>query len=116
MKKVLVYIIVFALFYGITACVAKAKTQEQLVQSTQGVEVNTETSKKITKSKNNKNPAKTKRKNRNKYIKTLKKVEKANNKKRIRNRNLDFLNEQLEIKKNKLEKLNSNVKKGENEK
>ncbi len=116
MKRYLIYVIVFALL-GSTCVFAKSKkSQEPKGQSTQGVEVDVETSQKIVKSKNDKNPARTKRKNRNKYVRYLKTVERQKNIKRIKERNLDFYNERLELKKNKLEELNSEVKKGENPK
>ena len=67
------------------------------------------------KSKEDKNPAKTKRKNRNKYLRYLNKTDRSKNRKRIKERDLDYLNKQLEIKKRKLEELNSQVKKGENQ-
>ena len=113
MKKVLVYGIVLALLGSACAFAKSKKAKEPEVTSTQGVEVDTATSQKIVKSKNDKNPAKTKRKNRNKYVKYLKKVDRQKNIKRIKERNLEFYNERLEIKKNKLEELNSEGKKGE---
>jgi len=113
MKKVLVYGIIFALLGSACALAKSKKEKEPEVKSTQGVEVDVQTSQKIVKSKNDKKPAKTKRKNRNKYAKYLKKVEGQKNKKRIKERDLKFYNERLELKKNKLEELNSEGKKGE---
>lgn len=113
MKKVLVYGIVFVLIASCCAFAKSKKAKETEVTSTQGVEVNAETSQKIVKSKNDKNPAKTKRKNRNKYVRYLKTVDRKKNSKRIKERNLEFYNERLELKKKKLEELNSEGKKGE---
>ncbi len=113
MKKVLVYGIVFALIGSACAFAKSKQAKEPEVTSTQGVEVDAQTSQKIVKSKNDKNPAKTKRKNRNKYVKYLKTVDRQKNIKRIKKRNLEFYNERLELKKNKLEELNSEGKKGE---
>ena len=115
MKRILIFSIVFALL-GLTCTFAKSKkVEEPQVQSTQGIEVDVATSNKIVKSKNDKHPAKTKRKNRNKYLRDIKKVDRAKNNKRIKERNLDYYNKQLEIKKQKLNELNSMVKKGENQ-
>lgn len=113
MKKVLVYSIIFALLGSACAFAKSKKTKESQVTSTQGVAVDTTTSQKIVKSKNNKNPAKTKCKNRNKYVKYLKTIEKQDNKKQIKERNLEFYKKRLELKNNKLEKLNLEGKKGE---
>lgn len=114
MKKVLVYGIVFVLMAS--CCVfAKSKKNKEVpeVASTQGVEIDATKSKKIIKSKNDKNPAKTKRKNRNKYVRYLKTVERQKNSKRIKERNLEFYNERLDLKKKKSEELNIEGKKGE---
>ena len=113
MKKVLVYGIVFVLMASCCAFAKSKKAKEPEVTSTQGVEVDVETSQKIVKSKNDKNPAKTKRKNRNKYVRYLKTDERQKNSKRIKERNLEFYNERLELKKKKLEELNTEGKKGE---
>ena len=113
MKKVLVYGIVFVLMASCGVFAKSKKAKEPEVTSTQGVEVDVETSQKIVKSKNDKNPAKTKRKNRNKYVRYLKTVERQKNSKRIKERNLEFYNERLELKKKKLEELNTEGKKGE---
>ena len=115
MKKVLALGIVFALI-GSTCVFAKSKKgNEPQVQSTQGLEVDAATSNKVVKSKNDKNLAKTKRKNRNKYLRSVNKVNRAEISKKNKERNLEFYNKQLEIKKNKLNELNSMVKKGENQ-
>ena len=116
MKKVLVYGIVFALIGSTCAFGKSKKTNEPQIQSTQGIEVNSAISEKITKSKNNKNPAKVQRKNRKKYLRYVNKVDSAGMKKIKKERDLEFLNNQLKIKKHKLEELNSEVKKGENQK
>lgn len=113
MKKVLVYGIIFALLGSVCTYAKSKQAKEPEVTSTQGVSVDAETSQKIVKSKNDKNPAKTKRKNRNKYAKFIKTVERQENIKRIKERNLKFYNERLELKKQKLEELNSQGKKGE---
>lgn len=115
MKKVLVLSIIFALIGSAGVFAKSRKTKEPQIQSTQGIEIDAETSDKVTKSKNDKHPAKTKRKNRNKYLRDIKKVDRAKNNKRIKERNLDYYNKQLEIKKQKLNELNSMVKKGENQ-
>lgn len=115
MKKFLL-ISVFIIFIGSICVYANdKKTQEQKVQSTQGIEIDNSTSQKVVKSKEDKNPAKTKRKNRNKYLRYLNKTDSSKNRKRIKERDLNFLNQQLEIKKRRLEELNSQVKKGENQ-
>lgn len=114
MKKVIVFCLLS--FFMTSVCLAgNINEKKTVVQSTEGIEIDSSTSKSIVKSKNDKNPAKTKRKNRNKYLKYIKKIDKSKNKTRIKERDLKYLNNQLEIKKKKLEELNSKVKKGENQ-
>lgn len=115
MRKLFVCGILIVLMGYCTVYTEAAEDKVPIVQSTQGIEVNNATSQKIVKSKNDKKPGKTKKKNRNKYLRYLKKTEKSKNKTRIKERDLEYLNNQLGIKKNKLEELNSKVKKGENQ-
>ena len=115
MKKFLLISVLIILIGSVCVYAKDKKAQEPKIQSTQGLEIDNSTSQKAVKSKEDKNPAKTKRKNRNKYLRSLNKTDRSQNRKRIEERDSNFLNQQLEIKKRKLEELNSQVKKGENQ-
>ena len=112
MKKFLVSII-FVMFFASGVCIAAdngqnaSKVKEPKVQSTEGVEVTLEDEKNMKSSaaKGDKKEANQKKKKRAKYLRNINKIEKQNNRKRIKNRDLEFYESRLEIKKNKLEKL-----------
>lgn len=114
MKKFLVSIIL-VMFFALGVCIAADNTQnttkvkEPKVQSTEGVDVTLEDEKNMKSSaaKGDKKEANQKKKKRAKYLRNINKIEKQNNRKRIKNRDLEFYESRLEIKKNKLEKLNT---------
>ena len=115
MKKLIVFSITTVLLISLGVC-AKTKNNEPKVKSTDGTEISADTAKKVTGSKNKDNAYKEHKKNRKQYLKYIKKVNNAKDKKHLKERYLEFYNERLEIKKQKLEELNSEVKKGENQK
>ena len=106
MKKLFVFSIFVALLISLGVC-AKTKNEKTEVKTTDGTVINTVTAKKISTSKNKDDSLKKHRKNRKQYLRYIKKIDKAKDRKHLKERNLEFYNERLEIKKHKLEKLNS---------
>lgn len=114
MKKLFAFSIIVVLLISLGVC-AKTKNEKAEVKSTDGTVINTVTAKKISASKNKDDSLKKHRKNRKQYLRYIKKINNAKDKKRLKERNLEFYNERLELKKHMLEQLNSEVKKGENQ-
>ena len=106
MKKLFVFSIFVALLISLGVC-AKTKNEKTEVKTTDGTVINTVTAKKISTSKNKDDSLKKHLKNRKQYLRYIKKIDKAKDRKHLKERNLEFYNERLEIKKHKLEKLNS---------
>ena len=108
MKKFFVLCIVSFLCFG---TLALAKTEE--VKSTQGVELDASISKTIKQQAKEDNKAyKKEKKAKKQYIKNVSNIKKMRERKRLQQRNLEFLNSRLNIKKQKLEELQK--EKGEN--
>lgn len=106
MKKLFVFSLFVALLISLGVC-AKTKNEKTEVKTTDGTVINTVTAKKISTSKNKDDSLKKHRKNRKQYLRYIKKIDKAKDRKHLKERNLEFYNERLEIKKHKLEELNS---------
>ena len=118
MKKVFVYCLVLTVFFVLSIC-ADAKNKEKIkAVSTQGIELEQSITKTVNKSsKQEKKELKTKNKNKKKYLKNVSQIKKMRNKKRIKERNLEFYNKRLNIKTNKLKEFEDSQieEKGENE-
>ena len=106
MKKLFVFSLFVALLISLGVC-AKTKNEKTEVKTTDGTVINTVTAKKISTSKNKDDSLKKHRKNRKQFLRYIKKIDKAKDRKHLKERNLEFYNERLEIKKHKLEELNS---------
>ncbi len=114
MKKFLVSIVLVIFTASLVAIAqdSEQQTTEKVktpkVQSTEGVETDENIDKAInSSSKSDKREDNQKKKKRAKYLRNINKIEVQNNKKRLKNRDLEFLESRLELKKNKLEKLNT---------
>ena len=115
MKKALVLSIVFLLLCCLGFCAKTKNSKVHNIKSTDGTEITEKSSRQISGLKNKDNSVKTHKKHRKEYQRYIKKINNATDKKRLKEQNLEFYNERLEIKKQKLEQLNSEVKKGENQ-
>ena len=107
MKKFFVYIISVVVVSMFSLSFAKEE-----VKSTEGLKLEQT----ISKTKGEEKNYKTKRKAKQKYLKNVSNINKMKNKKRIKERNLEFYNKRLELKKQRLEELSSetdSIKEGE---
>ena len=103
MKKVLVWSLILLIF---SANFVYAKKQKEEVTSTEGVELDATITKTLKqKSKEEAKAYKLQNKAKNKYIKNISKIKKLNNNKRLKERDLEFLNSRLHIKQQQLEEL-----------
>lgn len=112
MKKVFVLALLLVMSVSLNVYAQDENSKEIDVKSTQGIETNAQTAKKVEKMKFNSKPASQRQKIRNKYLKSVNKVEKSKFNKLKKETDLKFYNKRLEIKKQKLEELTSD----ENEK
>lgn len=83
--------------------------KEPKVQSTEGIEVTQTDAKNVTNAKTDDKEAKQRTKNRKKLLKNISKIEKFENKKRIKNRDKDFYVNRLNLKKQKLQELSAGL-------
>ena len=112
MKRFFVYGIIL-LFLGTFVACSFAKEQE--VNSTEGLVLEENVSKNVRTTKQEKSEQRKELKTKRKYKKNISLIKKYKEKKRIKERDLDFIQQRIEIKKQKLEELTSqNSKKGEN--
>lgn len=103
MKKFFVYIIGVVVVSMFSLSFAKEE-----VKSTEGLKLE-QTISKTKDSKSEEKNYKTKRKEKQKYLKNVSNIKKMRNKKRIKERNLEFYNKRLELKKQRLEELSSEI-------
>lgn len=104
---------IIILFLGTIAACSIAKEQE--VTSTEGLVLEEGVSKNVKTTKQEKSEQRKELKNKRKYEKNITLLKKYKEKKRIKERDLDFIQQRIEIKKQRLEELTSpNSKKGEN--
>ena len=95
-----------------TVQVSVTAKETETVQSTEGIELDAKIEKSVNKqSKEDKKEHKQVQKAKKRYIKNVSSIQNMNEKKRIKERNLEFYNSRLQIQKSKLEKLEK--KKGE---
>ena len=88
---------------------------EEEIQSTEGITLEEGISKTVsTPDKEYKKEIKQEKKAKNKYLKNISQIKKMRERKRIKQRDLEFLQKRLEVQKYKLEELTSDVK-GEEE-
>lgn len=115
MKRI--FLIVFLVAVFITSSIeAKLSTKKTSAVSTQGVEVSESDVKNAQNQKTEKKISNQKKKNRKNFLHNIKKLDKFENKKRIKNRDKEFIETRLELKKQKLDDLSKpSIKKGEDE-
>ncbi len=108
-------LLVLILFSGLCA-ECRTKKTEVPVQSTQGLESTTEQNLKTSEpSKAEKNEQKEKQNRSNEYIKLKKKMLRHDIRRLHKEKELEYLEYRLELKKQKLESLGSDIEKGEEE-
>ncbi len=109
------YLLVLVLFSGLSAD-CRTKKSEVPVQSTQGLESTTEQNLKTSEpSKEDKNEQKERQNRSNEYIKLKKKMLRHDIRRLHKEKELEYLEFRLELKKQKLESLGSEEEKGEDE-
>lgn len=115
MKRIILTIFLLGVFITSIAY-AKLSTKKDTAVSTQGVEVSESDVKNAQKQKTDKKISNQKKKNRKNFLHNIKKLDKFENKKRIKNRDKEFIETRLELKKQKLDDLSKpSIKKGEDE-
>lgn len=113
MFRVLVYIVIFGMLFSGVECYAFGKTKEP-VQSTQGIELNNDIVKSAKISFKGRQKYNKKRKTSMDYIKAKKQIKRVDALKEKKQKDLEFLQDKLDKKKEKLEVLTSEELKGEN--
>src|SRR5574344_9360 len=105
-----VILCIIMIMYG--TCVYAEDTKSEDIKSTQGLEINKDVIN-SGKSQIDMSAYKSSRKATKKYLKRKKQIRKLDAKKDTKQRELEFLQKKLDVKKNKVEALSSDKKKGE---
>lgn len=111
MKRFIIYSILlcFLLTGAVFAIGNNKKEKAPKIQSTEGVEVSNTEVKNISRTQEQDKESKLKAKKRKKIVKNIAKIEKFENKKRIKERDKDFFENRLSKKKLKLEEINEKL-------
>lgn len=109
----IVFCIIMSVLFG-TSIVACAKENEPAL-STQGVEIDGSSVEKSKPSISDKNEQRLRKNRSNRYIKYKKQLLKQNYKRSLKQKELEYLEKRLEVKRNKLEILITGQEKGEKE-
>ena len=112
-KKVLVSLFVIFIFLSFVLS-SYAKSAEEPVQSTQGLQID-ESIEKSKPTSEQKNEQKQSRNRLNKYIRVKKQIKKQHSVRNKKLKELEYLERRLESKQRKLELLDSTIEKGEKE-